>query len=272
MLLPGKLHWRLLDAAELTARGDLEAARWFGQCERLWDARRSDSAKKQKSSMTDWLDWQRKLTGQPVDAKWAVMYTASGTDASAVATEVGGGSLRLVADHKTYIAFVASEDEAHFVACYLNCGYINRAIKEFQSRGLFGPRDVHKKILELPWPDFSPNRPSHRRLVALGRRAALAVQGILGSQQDLELDPRTLGRLRSSIRRELASVMGEIDALVEAISTGRDLKEQSEDWARLTHESGATIKGQDSSELSDFLRAERSRWSEREWLAGKGHK
>ncbi|MEO5606693.1 MAG: N-6 DNA methylase [Polaromonas sp.] len=268
--LPGKQRWRLLTAAELTARGDLEAARWFGQCERLWDERRSDSAKKQKSSMTDWLDWQRKLTGQPVDVKWAVMYTASGTDASAVATEVGSGPLRLLADHKTYIAFVASEDEAHFVACYLNCGYINRTIKEFQSRGLFGPRDVHKKILELPWPDFSPNRPSHRRLVALGRSAAQAVQGILGSQQDLELDPRTLGRLRSSIRRELAGVMGQIDALVEAISTGRDITELEADWERLLTTERPLLAGADSIELSAFLRSERESWSERDRLLPSG--
>ena len=270
--LPGKLHWRLLDAAELTARGDLEAARWFGQCERFWAERRSDSAKKQKSSMTDWLDWQRKLTGQPVDAKWAVMYTASASDASACVLDVSASTPHFLAESTCYIAFVKSNEEARFLECYLNSGYANGKIKEFQARGLFGPRHVHKKILELPWPDFSLNSPSHRRLVALGRSAALAVQGILGSQQDLELDPRTLGRLRSSIRNALTDVMGQIDALVESISLGHDLLEQSADWTRLTHESGTTIKGQNSSELSDFLRAERSRWSERELLYGKGHK
>ena len=192
------------------------------------------------------------------------MYTASGTDASAVATEVGGGSLRLLADHKTYIAFVASEEEAHFVACYLNCGYINRAIKEFQSRGLFGPRDVRKKILELSWPDFSPNRPSHRRLVTLGRSAAHAVQGILGSQQDLELDPRTLGRLRSSIRKALAVLMGQIDTLVEAISTGRDITELEAGWERTLNTERPLLAAADSAELSAFLRSERESWSERD--------
>ena len=262
--LPGKLHWRLLDAAELTARGDLEAARWFGQCERLWDARRSDSAKKQKSSMTDWLDWQRKLTGQPVDAKWAVMYTASASDASACVLDVSASTPHFLAESTCYIAFVKSNEEARFLECYLNSGYANGKIKEFQARGLFGPRHVHKKILELPWPDFSPNRPSHRRLVALGRSAALAVQGILGSQQDLELDPRTLGRLRSSIRRELATVMGQIDALVEAISTGRDITELEAGWDRTLNSERPLLAGADSLELSEFLRSERESWSERD--------
>ena len=262
--LPGKLRWRLLDAAELTVCGDVEAARWFGQCERLWDERRSDSAKKQKSSMTDWLDWQRKLTGQPVDAHWAVLYTASGTDASAAATEVGADALRLLADHKTYITFVSGEDEARYIECYLNCGYVNRAIKEFQSRGLFGPRDVHKKILELPWPEFSKNLPAHRRLAALGQRAARAVQGILGSQQDLELNPRSLGRLRTRIRTELAVLMGEIDALVESISTGRDLEQIAAGWDHLLRSDRPVLAGADSTELSAFLRSEREAWSHRD--------
>lgn len=269
--LPGKLHWRLLSSAELTARGDVEAAQWFGQSEKLWDERRSDSAKKQKSSMTDWLDWQKKLTEQPVDAKWAVLYTASGTDASAVATQVEERSLRLVADHKTYVTFVASEGEARYLECYLNCGYINRAIKQFQSRGLFGPRDVHKKILELPWPEFSSSQPSHRRLVELGRLAAKTVQGILGTQQDLELDPRALGRLRSSIRRELSELMGQIDALVEAISTGRDLPDITASWDQLLRTDRPLLAGADSAELSIFLRTEREGWSQRE-LPGSGSK
>jgi N-6 DNA Methylase len=220
--LDGKLHWRLLDAAELTSRGDLEAARWFGQCERLWDERRSDSAKKQESSMTDWLDWQRKLTNQPINANWAVLYTASGTNASAVAVQVASGEQRLLADAKTYIAFFDDQNEARFLECYLNCDYINRSIKEFQSQGLFGPRDVHKKILELPWPEYSKAKDSHLRLVEMGKQAANAVQVILGTQQDLELDPRTLGRLRSSIRNELKELMSKIDILVQAISTGKD--------------------------------------------------
>ena len=267
--LPGKRHWRLLDSKELTARGDVEAARWFGQCERLWDERRTENAKKKNISLTKWLDWQRKLTSQPVDAHWAVIYTASASDASACVLDISARVQKFLAETTSYIAFVRGEDEARFVECYLNSGYANVRIKEFQARGLFGPRHVHKKILEIPWPEFSRNQPSHRRLVALGQQAAAQVQKILGAQQDLELEPRTLGRLRTSIRRELAGLMGQIDSLVEAISTGQDLKEQSDDWTRLTHKPGPSGKSQIADELSAFLRAERNRWTERELLTGR---
>ncbi len=269
MPLPGKLHWQLLDADELTARGDIEAARWFGQCERLWEERRSDSAKKQKSSMMDWLDWQHKLTDQPVDARWAVIFNRSAKDANACVVKVDALAQRLVIDFAMYVSFVETEEEGRYLECYLNSGYINRAVKAFQTTGNFGERDVTKKILEFPWPAFTRNRPSHRRLVALGQQAAQQVQEVLGKQQDLELDPRTLGRLRSSIRRELATVMGQIDSLVEAISTGRDLQEQSDDWVRLTHKAGPPGKGQSAEELSEFLRTERNRWTERELLTGR---
>jgi hypothetical protein len=98
------------------------------------------------------------------------------------------------------------------------------------------------------------------------------VQGILGSQQDLELDPRTLGRLRSKIRRDLADLLGQIDVLVESISTGRDLQAQAQDWTRLTRKSQTVGKGQSAEDLSEFLRSERARWNERELLSGGGAK
>jgi hypothetical protein len=192
------------------------------------------------------------------------MYTASASDASACVLNVSSRALRFLAETTCYIAFTSTEDEARYVECYLNSGYANGKIKEFQARGLFGPRHVHKKILEFPWPEFSPNLPSHRHLVELGRQAAQAVQGILGSQQDLELDPRTLGRLRSSIRRELQALMGQIDALVESISTGRDLRETAAAWDELLRTDRPVLAGADSAELTAFLRSEREGWRKRE--------
>lgn len=270
--MPGKLKWRLLDSAELTGRGDVEAARWFSQCERLWDERRSDGAKKQGMNAYKRLDFQRGLTEQPVNARWAVMYTASASDASACVLDVSSSAHRFLAESTCYIAFMPTEEEARFVESYLNSAYTNGLIKEFQARGLFGPRHVHKKILELPWPEFSRNSPSHRQLVALGRQAALAVQSFLGTQQDLELDPRTLGRLRTSVRKALATLMSEIDALVKAISTGQDLEILSADWQRVIHGSRPVSTGQSAQELSEFLRIERSHWTERELLASGGRK
>lgn len=265
--LAGKPQWRLLDSAALTARGDLEAARWFGQCERLWDERRSESAKKQKSGLTDWLDWQSKLTQQPVDARWAVMYTASANDASACVFDVLSTAQRFLVDYAMYVCFTQTEDEAHFVEAFLNSGYANGRIKEFQARGLFGPRHVSKKILDIPWPRYDRNVASHRQLVASGQAVARAVQSILGTQQDLELDPRSLGRLRSRIRSELAAQFKAMDALVEAISTGSDVMARGQTWERLLQGAQPGLATQPAESVSAFLRDEREHWNERELLS-----
>ena len=265
----GARKWRLLDSAELTERGDIEAARWFNQCEKLWGERRSESAKKQKSELNDWLDWQRKLTQQPVEAQWAVIFNRSAKDGNACIVDLEKGQQRFIVDFAMYVSFVNTQDEARYVECYLNSGHINRAIKAFQTTGHFGARDVTKKILEFPWPEFSQNSPSHRQLVALGNQAAQAVQDLLGTQQDLELDPRSLGRLRTRIRTELAPLMGQIDELVEAISTGKDLVDGQKGWQQLLRTDRPTLPGADSAELSAFLRAERQTWSHRDSPAGK---
>ena len=93
---------------------------------------------------------------------------------------------------------------------------------------------------------------------------------LLGTQQDLELDPRALGRLRTRIRAELAPLMGQMDELVEAISTGKDLVDSQKSWQQLLRNDRPTLPGADSTELSTFLRAERQTWSHREPSTGKG--
>jgi len=75
-----------------------------------------------------------------------------------------------------------------------------------------------------------------------------------------------LGRLRSSIRRELKPLMDQIDALVESISTGQDLLAIEASWDRLLDPNRPTFPGADSQELSAFLRSEREGWSHRDFV------
>jgi type I restriction-modification system DNA methylase subunit len=223
-LVQTQSQWQLLTPDELTQRGHIEASRFFAQGERLWTERRSENAVKQKMDAADRLDYQRGLTGQPLNPRWAVIYTASATDASACVLHMPSFVQPFLAESTTYIFFTENVDEAHYVSSFLNSGYANGLIKEFQARGLFGPRHVHKKILELSWPRFDTQLPLHRELARLGQTTAAQVQTLLGTQQDLELNPRILGRLRSQIRVQLVDELMDINALVEAISTGREPK------------------------------------------------
>ena len=57
--------------------------------------------------------------------------------------------------------------------------------------------------------------------------------------------------------------MGQIDTLVEAISTGRDLLELAAGWDSLLSASRPLLTGADSTAVNAFLRSERELWSER---------
>jgi type I restriction-modification system DNA methylase subunit len=260
----GPKSWELLSPDQLTTMGKTETAQWFARGESLWNERRSDSARKSDMSAAGRLDFQRGLTDQPVFARWAVLYNASGKDASACVTDVQAHDHRFLADHTEYVCFTATEDEAHYVCCYLSSGFANSAIKEFQAKGLFGQRHVHKKILELPWPAFTANNPWHRKLATLGREAATQALRVVGPQRDMELSTRDLGQLRLRVRREIATVLAEIDRLVQAISTGQDLRWMRDDWQRMIDAPPGSSNTQDPVELSDFLRAEREAWAHRE--------
>ena len=257
--------WELLTSGELTARGDVEAARWFSQCEALWAERRSDSAKKQDMSLGGRLDFQRGLTHQSVHGKWAVVFNRSAKDGNACSLDITAFEQPFIADFSMYVCFVDTESEARFVECYLNSDYINHAIKEFQTTGHFGERDVTKKILELPWPAYAESNRHHQRLVSLGRLAASQVQALLGPTQDLELDPRTLGRERLRVRAAIAPLMSEINALVKAISTGTEALPAPplpDSWQQLLAHPGAAGAAADDEALSRFLRDERAAWAD----------
>jgi hypothetical protein len=257
-------RWALLTPEQLTEIGKLESAQWFAKGEKLWSDRRSDTARKQSMTANGRLDYQRGLTDQPAAARWAVIFNRSAKNGNACVFDVQSFNQRFIVDFAAYVHFAPSREEADYLCCYLNCDYVNAAIKAFQTSGLFGERDVTKKILELPWPAFSRANPWHRKLAALGRDAAALALQVVGPQQDMELGARDLGQLRLRVRRELAPLLAEIDRLVAAISTGQDLRWIADDWQRLVEAPGTPSNVQDADALSEILRDERNAWEHRE--------
>jgi hypothetical protein len=101
------------------------------------------------------------------------------------------------------------------LAAVLNAPVIDQLIKPMQSRGLWGPRDIHKKVLELPIPKFNPENASHCRLAELGEACSAKVKGWLagGGAGDI----KNIGKLRSMVREMLADELQEIDEQVRQI-------------------------------------------------------
>jgi hypothetical protein len=98
----------------------------------------------------------------------------------------------------------------------MNSGYANGMIKEFQARGLFGPRHIHKLIVKLPFPKYEKGNTAHDELSALGKACARLAANFVRSIAVQDLEPRALGRARATLRDELVSELEKIDVLASA--------------------------------------------------------
>ena len=100
----------------------------------------------------------------------------------------------------------------------LNSTTPNAMMKDFQSRGLFGARDVSKKILDVYFPQFDKNNTAHQTLAALSQKAHEKTAAYLQENPPPPfLTALPLGRLRLEIKGRLASEMKEIDETVRQI-------------------------------------------------------
>lgn len=209
-------RFKVLDADSLMAKGYRFASSWFSRAEELWESKRTE--RNGGNTLASYLNWQSKLTGQNPKARFLVLYTSSATDASAVVLDRHESDHPFVVDHKTYWCEVKTAQEAHYLSAFINSGYANEAIKEFQSRGLFGPRDIHKTIVKVPFPRFKAVDGDHVELARLGKNCAAVAERVVKSEGDTDLLPRALGRIRTRVRREMASDLEDIDRLVERLS------------------------------------------------------
>lgn len=204
----------LLDHRQIMTNGDLQTARWFKQVDELWEKNKTESAAKMTSQ--DRLNFQRGLTAQDLNRRYLVLYNASAKDANALVLDRQNLDLPFLADHKAYVFETNTAEEAYFLTAFLNSNAANIAMKPFQSSGLFGARDVHKKILDVPLRRFNGNDPAHGRLAGLGRACAERVAAYVAGRQ-LATQDYNVGRERTAIRQLLTTELAEIDTLLAGL-------------------------------------------------------
>ena len=91
-------------------------------------------------------------------------------------------------------------------------------MKDFQARGLFGARHVHKKILDIYYPKFDDKDEVHLRLAELSKEAHEKVSAFLkGINPDQKIKGIHLGKIRLDIKNHLSKEMKEIDKMVKQI-------------------------------------------------------
>jgi uncharacterized membrane-anchored protein len=119
--------------------------------------------------------WQRlnhlnHLVEQREMKRYVVLYTAAGARPVACTIDTHALDRPFVARDKTYWTSTNSEQEAAYLCCFLNSAMASDRIRDWMTKGLFGPRDIHKRVLDLPWPEFIVTDPDHAKLSAIGRQ------------------------------------------------------------------------------------------------------
>jgi hypothetical protein len=205
---------RLISSREMLLKGFTNAARWFGECTKVWEQRRT--TKNQAYSVEEYLNYQKKITSQDLSAPYVVLYNSSAKDANATLLIRSELPLKFIADHKTYALYTSNLDEAYYLVGVLNSNVANQKIKDFQTRGLFGPRDVHKKILEIFYPIYSERIELHSQ-ISLQARLATEKANIYVAATMHDSGKNQLGRFRRAIRIHLKGELKQIDVLVRKL-------------------------------------------------------
>ncbi len=219
---PGQRKCKLLNADEAREQGFSYLAKWLERVEREWIKRRGIKAGDQ--SAIDWINYRKKLTNQNPDITYLVIYNSSGTiptssvirkDELLNNTEQIVNFQGFVVDKVTIYFRTSNLKEAYYLSAIINAPEINNLIKPMQARGLWGPRHIQKKILELPIPQFEAGNLQHERLAELGEFCTRKVRDWLAQGGPGQV--KSIGRLRQLVRALLREELKEIDILVKQI-------------------------------------------------------
>ncbi len=207
--------YRVLTPEALTQQGNRRMAQWMRTAGGHWAAAKG---KKDSMSLEASLDFQNKLSSQSATSRWLVLYNAAGMHVAAAMFDNDTVDGRFIVDAKLYWTAVETQEEAHYLCAILNSEVVNLAVKPFQSLGLLGERDIHKKPLELAIPSYRSSDTRHRRLASLGKEAATKARKLIATVGT----KGTVGADRGVIREALKSEMAEINAIVEVLLAGAD--------------------------------------------------
>lgn len=219
-LVQGAEGYSIIKKAQANKKGFIHLSKWLNKVQMIWEEKRGE--KSEKMDAVDWLDYRHKLSMQK-QTKYKVLYPTSATylcgcviEKKIIRIEIERQELELqdfVTDVKTFYLETDKKAEAHYLCSILNAPTVDELIKPMQSRGLFGPRDIHKKVWELPIPEFDPSNEDHKALARSGEECTKKVSKLLSQG----IPKKSIGNLRKMMKAELKEEIKEIDGVVRKI-------------------------------------------------------
>jgi len=219
---PANGVYRILDSEEAKRRGYSGLKEWLIRAEKVWKEKRKEKAI--KMNIYQRLDYSRGLTNQSSKKKYKILYNTSGTYLVAclmknepTKVKINSSFLEIqgvVGESTTYWFDTNNREEGLFITAMLNAPIIDALIKPMQSRGLWGERHIHKKVLELPLPKFNPKNKTHMKLVDLSNDAEDKASKIIN---ELEAKYSSIGKIRQLVKAGLSEEILKIDKIVREL-------------------------------------------------------
>ena len=218
--------YRMIKSDEAMQHGYSGLRNWLVNAESIWKKKRGE--KVGFMNIYQRLDYRRGLTNQSPSEKFKVLYNASGkylvssvirNEPSTIKTDSSQVKISgVIADAKIYLFDTNDHDEALYITGILNAPIVDSLVKPMQSRGQWGERDIHKKVLELPLPKFNPNDKRHIQLVNLAMQAQAKAERLI---PELESRYTGIGKIRQLVKVEIQEELLEIDKIARELLAER---------------------------------------------------
>lgn len=212
---------QIFESSEHSEISHTDTAKYLQDVEKIWKKHSKGSA----SEMTPyrWIDYRNKLSKQKPNSKFKVMYVGSATYMTACVLrpnkkysfDIDGTSFstdQFITDVATYYFDTDDEKEANYLAAIFNSKVLDDLIKPEQSKGDFGPRNIHKLPLTFNIPSFDPSSTQHLKLSNLGKECVEKVEVLLTQRNS-----KSTGVIRRKFRDALDKEYRQIDDIVKDI-------------------------------------------------------
>ncbi len=208
--------YSMLDADQARDGGNRGLEAWLRQAEDVWA-----TVDSRIDTIYENINYRNKINRQNPRRRYKVLYPEVGTNLSGcvVDTQTFGEHTDLpvqgfIASSKTFFHETDNEDEAYYLSAILNSNRLNDNIKNLQSRGDFGERDIHKLPWEFAVPLYDESNPDHQRLSKMGRECEVKAAKAL---VDAEEQYKATWKIREVVRDALEEEMEELDAIVDEL-------------------------------------------------------
>ena len=203
----------LASPSELRKEGRIKTAEWLVWAEAEWKKVRKP---REKMPLHERLDYAGHLTAQVGRKRWCVIYTAAGKRPVAVAFDSTELELPFIARDRTFVGFFSSRYEASFLSAFLNSDFAAERIEDWINRGLFGLRDINKRVLDVPFPQFDLKSELHVSLAKIGIAISKEARSV-----GKEVPSISVGRKRAWIRNRFNQErLAAAEELVRTIAKG----------------------------------------------------